>query len=139
MPRKAFPLRSSRGRLLLCADFLAQNSVLIRYGTKHNAKGGSYFCRLQLLFSYFYYPLSKQKKHIHSQESLSMHFCCLYDIAQCLRCISLLLQLHNVPSCEIRYVNKISRSGVPICSLRFADICVNTFALHLYPLHIFLY
>ena len=94
---------SSRGRLLLCADFLAQNPVLIRYGTKHNAKGGSYFCRPQLLFSYFYYPLSKQKKHIHSQESLSMHSCCLYDIAQCLRCISLLLQLHSVPSCEIRY------------------------------------
>ena len=84
-------------------DIVAQNSVLIRYGTKHNAKGGSYFCRLQLLFSYFYYPLSKQKKHIHSQESLSMHSCCLYDIAQCLRCISLLLQLHSVPSCEIRY------------------------------------
>ena len=36
-------------------------------------------------------------------------------------------------------VNKINRSGLPIFSLKFPDICVNTFALHLYSLQIFLY
>ena len=41
--------------------------------------------------------------------------------------------------CDTVLVNKITKSGLPIWLDRFALICVNTFALHLCSLQIFLY
>lgn len=37
---------------------------------------------------------------------------------------------HRTILCETVFVNKTTRSGVPIFLDRFPDICVNTFALH---------
>ena len=72
--------------------------------------------------------------HIRFQGSLQVHSYYSYDSGWHLHCICLPLQRHTAPFCGI-----LCRSGLPICLLKFDDIWVNTFALQLNCLHIFLY
>ena len=133
MPRKAFPLRSSRERLLLCADFLAQNSVLIRYGTKHNAKGGSYFCRLQLLFSFFTILLANRRS------TYILKNLCQCTLAACMTshniCVAFLCFCNCTAYHLVRYGIRKQDQQIwsAICSLRFADILCKYFRFTLIP------